>query len=92
MSKDGLNRTGNVVMGRCWQVKSNRHFYMNAFDAFGNRDHYDYFIYRRRNDTLATKLERQPEDKAIEFWNDTYEDEEFLRRLDDQKRKEAGSN
>ena len=82
----------NFVGGRCWQVKHNKNYYMNAFDAFGNRDHYDYMIYRRSDDALVTCLTKMPEEEAIKFWDDCYEKNEYAGRQDDEEGKEAGSN
>ena len=90
MSKDKSNRTGNVLLGRCWQVRANDEFYMNAFDAFGNRDHYDYMIYRRSDDALMVHLTSQPEEAAIKYWDDCHGIN--AGRQSDQKRKETGSD
>ena len=51
------------VQGRGWEVYRNGNFHLHAFDAFGNRDHYDYSGYFK--DECIYRGKRQPEDVAI---------------------------
>ena len=72
MNKEESNQTGKFVGGRCWQVKANDEFYMNCFDAFGNRGNYDYFIYHTESDDCVNSLANVTEDVAIAHWNAHY--------------------
>ena len=58
----------NWVAGRGWIVYTDGAYTLNAFDAFGNRDHYDYFGYHKKECIYRGK--KQPEDVAIKLFKE----------------------
>ena len=63
---------GAWVAGRGWEVYRDEEYHLDAFDAFGNRDHYDYFGYRKKKCIYRGK--RQLEDVAIKLFKETVDE------------------
>ena len=47
--------------GRSWEVAKAGKFFMTCFDAFGNRGHYDYFVWNK--DGMVAEYKKV--DKAV---------------------------
>ena len=58
MTKENAFRHGSN-----WEVAREGDVFMTCFDAFGNRDHYDYYIWRGREQ--LKHLVKTPQDKAL---------------------------
>ena len=67
MSKDKSTRQGTSHL-----LRKNAKFSLVAFDEFGNREDYDYFIFSELTGTRVDTLLRVPEDHAIAYWEAHY--------------------
>ena len=56
--------SGAMSGGRSWYVAHCNGHKLSCFDAFGNRDHYDYYIYGEK--TCVRHLKTTPADEACE--------------------------
>ena len=58
-----MTKDNTFVQGRSWEVAREGEVFMTCFDAFGNRDYYDYYIWKGREQ--LKHLVKTPEDKAL---------------------------
>ena len=65
----------DVRQGRCWQVEAKGDYALVCFDAFGNRDHYDYFILNKKGERVRT-YSKVPGDEMVAIFHAFVEKQE----------------
>lgn len=63
--------------GRSWHIKQNEDYELVCFDAFGNRDYYDYLFYNKHTGRCLWRLNKVSEDKAIARWNEYFKNHKW---------------
>ena len=67
-----MGQSSDVRSGRMWTDRENRNYRMDVFDAFGNRDNYDYFYYCKQTGKLLERKLKCAYDMAVAHWEEYY--------------------